>query len=176
MAFTAIKHQCLYAGVGFTMLMSEKRKDETPTTTRNTAANVIDSTRDNTLRIIDEVVKAQPQYAQAITNLQTDFIQTCRDFVQTAFDTERQVVQNLNIPQNQQVSEALARQSNEITTNVLGSIGTYNQLAVNAIDAARENTKIFNKTVDAVTDFNANIVKAWTNFWALQQHQFMKAY
>jgi hypothetical protein len=111
-----------------------------------------------------------------MTNLQTDFIQTCRDFVQTAFETERQVIQNLNIPQNHQVSEVVVRQSNEITNNVVRAMGTYNQLAVNAIDAARENTKIFNRTVDAVTDFNANIVKPWTNYWSLQQHHFTKAF
>jgi superfamily II helicase len=157
--------------------MSEKRKDEIPTSTRSAGTtNVIDTARDNTLRIIDEVAKAQPQYAQAMTNLQTDFIQTCRNLVQTAFDTERQVIQNLNIPQNAQVSEVVARQSNEITSNVVRAMGTYNQLSVNAIDAARENTKIFSGTVDAVTEFNANIVKAWTNFWSLQQHQFTKAF
>lgn len=157
--------------------MSDKRKDEIPTSTRSTGAtSVIETARDNTLRIIDEVAKAQPQYAQAMTNLQTDFIQTCRNLVQTAFDTQRQVVQNLNLPQNPQVSEVVARQSNEITSNVVRAMGTYNQLAVNVIDAARENTKIFNRTVDAVTDLNANIVKAWTNYWTLQQHQFTKAF
>lgn len=157
--------------------MSERqRSDEIPTSTKTTGTSVIDTAKDNTLRIIDEVAKAQPQYAQAMTNLQTDFIQTCRDFVQTAFETERQVIQNLNIPHNHQVSEVVVRQSNEITNNVVRAMGTYNQLAVNAIDAARENTKIFNRTVDAVTDFNANIVKAWTNYWSLQQHQFTKAF
>jgi ABC-type ATPase with predicted acetyltransferase domain len=157
--------------------MSEKRKDEIPTSTRSAGTtSVIDTARDNTLRIIDEFAKAQPQYTQAMTNLQTDFIQTCRNFVQTGFDTERQVIQNLNLPQNPHVSEVVARQSNEITSNIVRAIGTYNQLAVNAIDAARENTKIFNRTVDAVTDFNANIVKAWTNYWASQQQQFTRAF
>jgi len=156
--------------------MSEKRKDEIPTATKATPTTVIDTARDNTLRIIDEVAKAQPQYAQAITNLQTDFIQTTKNFVQTAFETQRQLVQNLNVPQNAQISELVSRQSNEITNNAVRAIGTYNQLAVNSIDAARENAKIFNRTVDAVTEFNTNIVKAWTSYWASQQQQFTRAY
>lgn len=157
--------------------MSEsKRKDEIPTSTRTAGAtSVIDSTRNSTLRIIDEVAKAQPLYAQAISNLQTDFIQTTKDFVQTAFDTQRQLVQNLNVPQNAQISELASRQSDEITNNAVRAIGTYNQLTINTIDAARENTKIFSRTVDAVTDFNTNIVKAWTNYWSSQQ-QFTRAF
>jgi hypothetical protein len=158
--------------------MSEsKRKDDVSTTTRTSpTTNVIDAARDNTLRIIDEVAKVQPQYSQALSNLQTDFIQATRNFVQTSFDAQRQVSQSINLPQNAQVSELVARQSTELTNNVTRAIGTYNQLAINAIDAARENTKIFNRTVDAVTEFNTNIVKAWTSYWASQQQQFTRAF
>lgn len=156
--------------------MSERqRKDEIPTSTRSTTS-VNDTVRDNTLRIIDEVSKTQPQFSQALSNLQTDFIQSTRDFVQTAFNNQRQVSQNVNIPQNPQILDLVARQSTEVTDNITRAIGTYNQLAINAIDAARENNKIFNRTVDAVTDFNTNIVKAWTNYWATQQQQFTRAY
>ena len=157
--------------------MSEKRTGDIPTTTKSTGAtSVIDTVRANTLKIIDESVKAQPQYALGMTNLQNDFAQTYRNFVDTAFNVQKQIAQNLNIPENQQVSEAVVKQSNEITSNILRSIGTYNQLAINAIDATRENSKIFNSTAEAVTEFNTNVVKAWTNFWALQQHQFTKAF
>ena len=158
------------------MSETKRRDDVNPTTARTATTSVIDTARDNTLRIIDEVAKAQPQYAQALTNLQTDFIQTTRNFVQTAFDTERQVIQNLNVPQNPQISELVARQSNEVTSNLVRALGTYNQLAINAIDAARENSKIFSRTVDAVTEFNANVLKAWTNYWASQQQQFTRAF
>ena len=158
--------------------MSEsKRKDDVSTTTRTSpTTNVIDAARDNTLRIIDEVAKVQPQYSQALSNLHTDFIQATRNFVQTSFDAQRQVSQSINLPQNAQVSELVARQSTELTNNVTRAIGTYNQLAINAIDAARENTKIFNRTVDAVTEFNTNIVKAWTSYWTSQQQQFTRAF
>lgn len=160
--------------------MSEsKRKDEIPTSTKTTttaATSVIDTARDNTLRIIDEVAKAQPQYVQAMNNLQVDFIQTTKNLVQTAFETGKQLAQNLNVPQNPQFAELLARQTSEVTSSLNRAIGTYNQLAINAIDAARENTKIFNKTVNSMTDFNTNILKAWTGYWASLQQQFTRPY
>ena len=154
--------------------MSEKRltKDEGTTTRTN---EVIDAVRDNTLRVVDEVAKAQPQFAQSISNLQLDYIQTVRGMIQTAFANQKHVASTLNIPQFPQVSEQIAKQSAEIANNVIRSVGIFNQLSVNGLDAARENVKIYNRTVDAVTDFNNNLLKAWTSYWTAQQQQFYRA-
>jgi hypothetical protein len=152
--------------------MSEKRlsRDEDAKTNE-----VIDTVRDNTLRIADEVAKVQPQFAQSISNLQLDYIQTVRSMIQTAFANQKHVVSSLNLPQITQISEPIAKQSTEITNNVIRSVGIFNQLSVNALDAARENVKIYNRTVDAVTDFNNNILKTWTSYWSAQQQQFYRA-
>jgi len=53
-------------------------------------------------------------------------------------------------------------------------VGINNQLAINALDAARENLKIYNRTIDAVTDFNSNIAKDWESFFSIQQYNFSK--
>ena len=155
--------------------MSEKRtsKDEGTTTTTRTN-EVTDIVRDNTLRVVDEVAKAQPQFAQSISNLQLDNIQTVRSMVQTAFANQKEVGIALNIPQFPQVSEQIAKHSTEVTNNVIRSVGIFNQLSVNALDAARENVKIYNRTVDAVADFNNNLLKAWTSYWYSQQQQLQQ--
>lgn len=152
--------------------MSEKRLTRDEGTRTN---EVIDSARDNVLRIADEVAKIQPQFAQSISNLQLDYIQTVRSMIQIAFANQKQVASTLNIPQFPQVSEQIAKQSAETTNNVIRSVGTFNQLSVNALDAARENVKIYNRTVDAVTDFNNNLLKTWTSYWAAQQQQIYRA-
>ena len=154
--------------------MSEKRLTRDEGTTARTN-EVIDTVRDNALRIADEVAKIQPQFAQSISNLQLDYIQTVRSMIQTAFANQKQVASTLNIPQFPQVSEQIAKQSAEITNNVIRSVGIFNQLSVNALDAARENVKIYNRTVDAVTDFNNNLLKTWTSYWSAQQQQFYRA-
>lgn len=154
--------------------MSEKRltRDEGTITRTN---GVIDAVRDNTLLIADEVAKIQPQFAQSISNLQLDYIQTVRSMIQTAFTNQKQVASTLNIPQFPQVSEQISKQSAEITNNVIRSVGIFNQLSVNGLDAARENVKIYNRTVDAVADFNNNLLKTWTSYWSAQQQQFYRA-
>ena len=157
--------------------MSDKRttRDNEGTTTPTTAGRaneVSDVIRDNTLRVVDEVAKVQPQYAQAISNLQLDNIQAARSMIQTAFANQKQVAAHaLNVPQTLQVSEEIARQSTEVTNSIIRSVGIFNQLGVTALDSARENVKIYGRTVDTLTDFNNNIVKAWTSYWSSPQHQ-----
>ncbi|MDQ3976749.1 MAG: hypothetical protein M3264_09520, partial [Thermoproteota archaeon] len=70
--------------------------------------------------------------------------------------------------------EVFIRQSNEVTNNAIRSVGINNQLTINALDAARENLKIYNRTVDTLTDFTTNIARAWTTFFAQQQQQFTR--
>jgi hypothetical protein len=153
--------------------MSEKKLAREGTSTRSNEA--IDAVSDNTVRIVDEVAKAQPQFAQSTANLQLDSIHTVKDTIQTAFANQKQVYSTPNLAQFQQASEQAVKQTTEITNNVIRSIGIFNQLGINALDAARENVKIYNSTVDAVTDFNNNLLKAWTSYWSAQQQQFNRA-
>jgi hypothetical protein len=139
------------------------------------ASELSDVIRDNTLRVVDEVAKVQPQFAQAISNLQLDNIQAVRSMIQTAFANQKQVAAHaLNVPQTLQVSEEIAKQSTEVTNSIIRSVGIFNQLGVTALDSARENVKIYGRTVDAVTDFNNNISKAWTSYWSSPQHQLQQ--
>lgn len=160
--------------------MSDKRttsrdNEETKLTTTITAtraSEVNDIIRDNTLRIVDEVAKVQPQFAQSISNLQLDNIQAVRSMVQAAFANQKQVVAHApNTPQALQVSEEIAKQSTEVTNSIIRSVGIFNQLGVTALDSARENVKNYGRTADALTDFNNNILKAWTSYWSSPQQQ-----
>jgi hypothetical protein len=81
--------------------------------------------------------------------------------IETAFADQKQVASTLNIPQFPQVSEQITKKSEEITSNVIRSAGIFNQLSVNALDA--------------VTDFNNNLLKTWTSYWSAQQQQFYRA-
>jgi hypothetical protein len=144
-----------------------------PTKDERTVVDVYDVTRDNLIRTVDELAKAQPQYSQSISNLQLDYIQTTKNMIQTAFSAQKQLANTLNVPPVP-YGEVFIRQSNEVTNNAIRSVGINNQLTINALDAARENLKIYNRTVDTLTDFNTNIARAWTTFFAQQQQQFTR--
>jgi hypothetical protein len=123
------------------------------------------------------MTSVQPQYSQAISNLQLDYIQTAKNVIQNTISAQKQLVGSWNVPVSTPYTEQFTRQSNEITNNTLRAVGINNQLVINAVDAARENLKIYNRTVDAVTEFGTNIAKVCTAFSAAaqqQQQQFSK--
>jgi hypothetical protein len=139
---------------------------------RNEVLDVYDTVKENFLRTIDEIAKVQPQFSQSISNLQIDYIQTTKNMIQNVASTQKHFTSGMNIPGAGTYSEQLAKQSTELTNNTIRAVGINNQLAINALDAARENLKIYNRTIDAVTDFSTNIAKAWESFFSVQKQNF----
>jgi hypothetical protein len=152
--------------------VSERTSNDFNTTKTQTGRDVYETVKDNFLRTIDEIAKVQPQFSQSISNLQIDYIQTTKNMIQNVASTQRQLTLGLNIPGTGQYSEQFAKQSTELTNNTIRAVGINNQLAINALDAARENLKIYNRTIDAVTDFSTNIAKAWESFFSVRQQNF----
>jgi sugar-specific transcriptional regulator TrmB len=154
--------------------MADTKSREESISRTTGASEVYDTFRDNSIRVIDEMVKVQPQYTQSISNLQLDCIQTMKNTIQTVFSVSKQLAGNLNITVPGAFTDQFTKQANEFTSNVIRTVGTNNQLAINALDAARENVKIYSRTVDAITEFNTNAVKAWTSWYSAQQQQYFK--
>jgi hypothetical protein len=157
-------------------LVDNKSKDESSAIGSSNATHVFDTVKENFVRAVDEMAKVQPQYSQAFSNLQLDFIQTTKNMIQNTVSAQKQLVGSWNIPVSTPYTEQFTRQTNEVTNNTLRAVGINNQLAINALDLARENLRIYNRTVDAVTEFGTNIAKTCTAFSAAaqQQQQFAK--
>jgi len=160
--------------------MVDKSKDETfKATEHGETLDFYETVRENFIKIVDELAKVQPQYSQSVSNLQLDYIQAIKNTIYTAFSAQKHLTNSNHRTWNSTPSsvpfiEQFAKQSNEITNNTIRAVGINNQLTINALDAARENLKIYNKTIDAVTEFNTNAAKAWNSFFTTQQQQFFK--
>jgi hypothetical protein len=152
-------------------LVDNKSKDESSAIGSSNATHVFDTVKENFVRAVDEMAKVQPQYSQAFSNLQLDFIQTTKNIIQNTISSQKQLVGSWNIPVSTPYTEQFTRQTNEITNNALRAVGINNQLAINALDLARENLRIYNRTVDAVTEFGTNIAKTCTAFSAAAAQQ-----
>jgi hypothetical protein len=158
-------------------MVDNKSKDDinTTTTTRSTeAANVYDTVKQNYTRILDGVTKAQPQYTQSVSNLQLDYIAAAKNTIQNMVSAQKQLASNGNVPMvTPPYADEFVKQSNEITENVVRAIHINNQLTVNAINAAAENFRTLNRTIESVTEFNTNATKALNSFLTVQQQQFL---
>jgi phospholipase C len=55
------------------------------------------------------------------------------------------------------------------TENIVSALRVNNQLTVNAVNAAAENFRTSNSTIDSVTEFNTSAAKAWNSFLNTQR-------
>jgi hypothetical protein len=164
--------------------MTDTNKKETTTTTSTIAqdsSEIFDTYKQGVLKVTEEVSKFQPQYAQSISNLQQEYIQLTKEFVNKVFAAQRNwagsnvTSTSTTFPTSTYApyAEQFRRQSNEITAQALSVFDTSNQLAINAINAARENVKLYGKAMDAVSEFNNNVAHAWSSFFSTEQrHQY----
>ena len=164
------------------MTDTSKAKETTTTTTSTIAqdsSEIFDTYKQGVLKVTEEVSKFQPQYAQSISNLQQEYIQLTKEFVNKVFAAQRNwagsnvTSTSTTFPTSTYApyAEQFRRQSNEITAQALSVFDTSNQLAINAINAARENVKLYGKAIDAVTEFNNNVANAWSSFFTSAQRQ-----
>ena len=156
-------------------MVDNKSKDEITTTTRSTeATNVYDTVSQNYIRIVDEFTKAQPQYTQSVSNLQLDCIAAAKNIIQNIASAQKTLASNGNVPiATPPYTNEFVKQSNEITENIVKAIHINNQLTVNAINAAAENFRTLNRTIESVTEFNTSAAKAWNSILTVQQQQFL---
>jgi hypothetical protein len=155
-------------------MIANKSRDDSSMLGSSSATHIFDTARENFVRAADQMASVQPQYAQAFSNLQLDYMQTVKNVIENTISAQKQLVGSWNIPVSTPYIEQFTRQSNEITNNTLRAVGINNQLAINVLDLARENLRIYSRTVDAVTDVNTNIAKACAYFSAAQQQQYSK--
>jgi len=157
------------------MVDNKSKDDINTTTTRSTeATNFYDTVKNNYIRIVDEITKAQPQYTQSVSNLQLDYIAATKNTIQNMVSAQKMLASNGNVPiVTPPYTDEFVKQSNEITENIVRAVRINNQLTVNAINAAAENFRTLNRTIESVTEFNTSAAKAWNSFLTVQQQQFL---
>ena len=152
----------------------------TEKTRENVAENaeLLDTCKQNMLRTVDEISKYQPQYAQSISNLQQDYLQVTKETINRTFAIQktwyRNTARNSFTPMEGPYSEQYRKQSNEATSQAFHVFDAANQLAIDSLNASRENIKLYSKTVETVTEYNANLANTWSNFYTSAQKQYVK--
>ena len=81
------------------MVDNKSKDDINTTTTRSTeATNFYDTVKNNYIRIVDEITKAQPQYTQSVSNLQLDYIAATKNTIQNMVSAQKMLASNGNVP------------------------------------------------------------------------------
>src|SRR5215469_11983004 len=154
--------------------MVDSKSEVTTKTGSTEVTNLYDIATQNCIRILDELAKTQPQHIQSISNLQHDYVIAAKNTIENMVLVQKMLASNVNFPTvTPQYADEFVKRSKEITENMVNVIRINNQLTVKAINAAAENFRIINRTIESVIEFNTTAVKAWNSFLTAQQQQFL---
>ena len=157
---------------------------ETAETQSNSVAQdsseIFDAYKKGILKITEELAKFQPQYVQMISKLQEEYLILTKQFVDKVFAVQRNWAGSSNVTSTRTTfpswtytpySEQFRKQSNEINAQALSVFDTSNQLAINALNAARENLKLYGMAMESIMEYNNNAANAWSVFLTSAQRQ-----
>jgi hypothetical protein len=139
--------------------------------------DILDTYKQNMLRTVDQISKYQPQYAQSISDLQQEYLQMIKETIARTFAIQKSWYGNARNPFTPiagPYSEQYRKQSEEVTSQAFHVFDTANKLTIDSVNASRENIKLYSRTVETVTEYNANLANTWSNFYASAQKQYSK--
>ena len=141
------------------------------------SSEIFDTYKKGVLKITEKLSKFRPEYAQSISNLQEEYLQLTKQFVDNVFAAQRNWIggnitsSGTTFPSWTPYAEQFRTQSSEITSQASSVFDTSNQLAMNAVNIARENLKLFGKAMEAMMEFNNNVANTWSSFFTSAQRQ-----
>lgn len=135
--------------------------------TEQSAEKTLDTIKENMIRSIDEYVKIQPRFLQSVSDFQLEVIQSSKDVINKTIDHQKGLIKefvNVSQAQPNETYQQLFNKTNENVENFVKAITAGNQFNFDAMDTSRENVKLYNKALDAYTDYITNTFNAWNAF------------
>mgnify|MGYP005636307059 FL=1 len=109
-----------------------------------------------------------PQYHQAITNIQQEFIQAYENIADSAVTLQKEYAKKAGIASN--VPETTIKAIQDTTEEVVKATSIQNQVTLATIDAAQQNIKTFNDNANSFAELNRNILQSWISVFATKNN------
>ena len=100
-----------------------------------------------------------PQYHQAITNIQQEFIQAYENIADSTVTLQKEYAKKAGIASN--IPETTIKVIQDTTEEVVKATSIQNQVTLATIDAAQQNIKTFNDNANSFAELNRNILQSW---------------
>jgi hypothetical protein len=106
--------------------------------------SISEITKENYARLIDVFIKIQPLYTQAISNLQSDCIESIKKIIEASFLTQEYLLFT-KLWNNTPLATIYIQQSDSMTNNIIRSLHTATLSSINALEAARDSLETCRK-------------------------------
>ncbi|MGC2572655.1 MAG: hypothetical protein WA364_14175 [Candidatus Nitrosopolaris sp.] len=106
--------------------------------------------KENYTRLIDVIIRIQPLYNQAISNLQSEYIKSIKNIIEASFLAQQYLLfTNLFNWSNTPLTSLYIQQSDALTNNIIRGRDINTQLIINALEAAGSILKTCSDVVKA---------------------------
>ena len=116
--------------------------------------------RENTDRFFNGIKQTVPQYHQAITNLQQEYLQTFESVLSTTLDAQKEFAKKLGFAST--IPDATLKIINDSTEELVRLQSVKTKIALAFIDATQNNIKSFNDNAKQFSDFYQSWVSTIT--------------
>lgn len=100
-----------------------------------------------------------PQYHQAITNVQQEFLQAYENIADSTLTLQKEFAKKAGIAAN--IPEATIKVMQDTTEEIVKATSIQNQVTLATIDATQQNIKTFNDNAKSFAELNRNILQSW---------------
>ncbi len=134
-----------------------------PKSTLSQSKDAFSLYKQNTEKFFNNVRQSVPQYHQAITNIQQEYLQASESVTNSVLEFQKDTTRNSGIPTN--VSDTTVRAIQDTADDMAKASSINNQIVLMNIDAAQQNIKTFNDNVKSFANLNRDIIKSWMSIF-----------
>jgi len=127
--------------------------------TQSNPKDIFSVYQQNVDKFFNGIRTSVPQYHQAITNVQQEFIQAYENIADSAVTLQKEYAKKAGIAAN--IPEATIKVIQDTTEEVVKATSIQNQVTLATIDAAQQNIKTFNDNANSFVELNRNILQSW---------------
>lgn len=129
--------------------------------------DIVDTLADSWKNAIDEANRIQAQYAQAITNIQQEYVDACKKSI----DAWASITKTLtNTTFGQVRVPAAVTKSISDTNDIANKINNIsNKTILSSLELAKQNMRIYNDNIESFTKLSINFIKTWSSILTPQR-------
>ena len=127
--------------------------------THSSTKDIFSVYQQNVDKFFNGIRTSVPQYHQAITNVQQEFIQAYENIADSTVTLQKEYAKKAGIAAN--IPEATIKVIQDTTEEVVKATSIQNQVTLATIDAAQQNIKTFNDNANSFAELNRNILQSW---------------
>jgi len=100
-----------------------------------------------------------PQYHQAITNVQQEYLQAYENIVDSTVSLQKEFTRKTGV--ETKIPDTAVKVIQDTTEELVKATSIQNQVTLATIDATQQNIKTFNDNAKSFAELNRNILKSW---------------